>query len=167
MPSSRTAAHAALFGIVCFNAVGAAHAQTSAPAAAQQVVRAGAQPSAQGPADFFTGRVRVDPVWPANADLNVSGGLVTFEPGARSAWHTHPMGQRLVVTSGVGLTQEWGQPAQVIRPGDVVWCPPRVKHWHGAGPTTAMTHLHVTGTTPDGKNVTWMEKVSDEQYNAR
>ena len=127
--------------------------------------RAGTQPSAAGPADYFTGRVRVDPVWPADNDINASGGMVTFEPGARSAWHTHPKGQRLVVMSGVGLTQEWGKPVQEIRPGDVVWCPPGVKHWHGAAPTTAMSHLAVTGTV-DGKNVKWMEKVTDEQYNA-
>ncbi|MCC3261927.1 cupin domain-containing protein, partial [Paenibacillus polymyxa] len=113
-----------------------------------------------------TGRARIDPVWPADKNINASGGLVTFEPGARSAWHTHPAGQRLVVTSGVGLTQEWGKPVQVIRPGDVVWCPPGVKHWHGAAPGTAMTHLAITGTV-DGKNVTWMEKVTDAQYNAR
>jgi quercetin dioxygenase-like cupin family protein len=137
-----------------------------AQAEAQQITRAGSQPSAAGPSETFTGRVRVDPVWPADASINASGGLVTFEPGARSAWHTHPAGQRLVVQSGVGLTQEWGKPVQVIRPGDVVWCPPNVKHWHGAAPTTAMTHLAVTGTL-DGKNVNWMEKVSDEQYNAR
>ena len=135
-------------------------------AADQQIILAGAQPSAVGPADYFTGRVRVDPVWPANGGINASGGLVTFEPGARSAWHTHPAGQRLVVVSGVGLTQEWGKPIQEIRPGDVVWCPPGVKHWHGAAPTTAMTHLAVTGTA-DGKNVTWMEKVTDEQYSMR
>ena len=122
------------------------------PAAAQQITRAGSQPSAAGPADYFTGRVRVDPVWPANAQINASGGMVTFEPGARSAWHTHPAGQRLVVMSGVGLTQEWGKPVQEIRPGDMVWCPPGVKHWHGAAPTTAMSHLAVTGTV-DGKNV--------------
>lgn len=95
-----------------------------------------------------------------------SGALVTFEPGARSAWHTHPAAQRLYVVSGVGLTQERGKPVQAIRHGDVVWCPPGVKHWHGASPSTAMTHLAVTGTL-DGKNVNWMEKVSDEQYNAR
>ena len=112
------------------------------------------------------GRTRIDPVWPADENINASGGLVTFEPGARSAWHTHPAGQRLVVVSGVGLTQEWGKPIQEIRPGDVVWCPPGVKHWHGAAPTTAMVHLAVTGTV-DGKNVAWMEKVTDEQYNAR
>ncbi|AEG91435.1 (R)-mandelonitrile lyase [Ramlibacter tataouinensis] len=134
-------------------------------AAAQEITRAGSQASAAGPAEFFTGRVRVDPVWPSDGSINASGAFVTFEPGARSAWHTHPAGQRLVVTSGVGLTQEWGRPVQAIRPGDVVWCPPGVKHWHGAGPTTAMTHLAVTGTA-DGRNVTWMEKVDDEQYNA-
>jgi len=133
---------------------------------AQEITRAGSQPSSIGPAEFFTGRVRVDPVWPADANINASGALVTFEPGARSAWHTHPAGQRLVVQSGVGLTQEWGKAVQVIRPGDVVWCPPGVKHWHGAAATTAMTHLAVTGTL-DGKNVSWMEKVSDEQYSAR
>jgi len=158
---------AALAGFLGIVAAGAADAQPSTAPAGQEIVRAGSQPSQQGPAEYFTGRVRVDPVWAANADINATGGWVTFEPGARSAWHTHPRGQRLVVVSGLGLTQEWGKPAQVLRPGDVVWCPPAVKHWHGAGPTTAMTHLHVTGTTPDGNNVTWMEKVSDEQYHAR
>lgn len=140
--------------------------QTGAATDAQHIIRVGSQPSAAGPADFFTGRARIDPVWSADKNINVSGGLVTFEPGARSAWHTHPAGQRLVVVSGVGLTQEWGKPVQEIRPGDVVWCPPGVKHWHGAASTTAMTHLTVTATV-DGKNVTWMEKVADEQYNAR
>jgi quercetin dioxygenase-like cupin family protein len=142
------------------------NAGSASSAPAQQITRAGSQPSAPGPADFFTGRVRVDPVWPADGDITASGGLVTFEPGARSAWHTHPKGQRLVVVSGVGLTQEWGKPIQEIRPGDVVWCPPGVKHWHGAGPSAAMTHLAVTGTA-EGKNVEWMEKVSDAQYTAR
>ena len=141
----------------------AAEPQANTEAAAQQIARAGTQPSAAGPADYFT---RVEPVWPADNNINASGGLVTFEPGARSAWHTHPGGQRLVVFSGVGLTQEWGKPIQEIRPGDVVWCPPGVKHWHGAGSATSMTHLAVTGVV-DGRNVTWMEKVSDEQYNAR
>ncbi|RZJ19743.1 MAG: cupin domain-containing protein [Haliea sp.] len=145
---------------------GSAVAQGTAPAAAQEITRAGAQASEAGPAELFTGRVRIDRVWGTDAHLNTSGAWVTFEPGARSAWHTHPAGQRLVVLSGVGLTQEWGKPAQAIRPGDVVICPPGVKHWHGAGPTTAMTHLAVTGSA-GGKNVTWMEKVSDEQYNAR
>lgn len=142
------------------------HAHAPAAAQPQQISRAGSQASLVGPAEFFTGRVRIDPVWPADKDINASGNLVTFEPGARAAWHTHPAGQRLVVVSGVGLTQEWGRPVQEIRPGDVIWCPPGVKHWHGAAPATAMSHLAVTGTL-DGKNVEWMEKVSDEQYNAR
>src|SRR6476469_750439 len=131
-------------------------------AEAQEITRAGSQPSVAGPAEFFTGRVRVDPVWPADAHINTSGALVTFETGARSAWHTHPAGQRLVVVSGVGLVQQAGQPVETIRPGDVVWCPPGVKHWHGAASTTAMTHIAVTGTV-DGKSVDWMEKVSDAQ----
>ena len=143
-----------------------AAAQTPNAPAAQQITRAGTQASTVGPSDWFTGRVRVDPLWAADSNIHVSGLWVTFEPGARSAWHTHPIGQRLVVISGQGLTQEWGKPVQVIRPGDVVLCPPGVKHWHGAGPTTAMTHMAVTGTL-DGKNVTWMEKVSDQQYAAR
>lgn len=136
-------------------------------AAAQQITRAGTQASTTGPAEYFTGHARVDPLFPADANINASAAYVTFEPGARSAWHTHPAGQRLVVTAGVGLVQEWGKPVQEIRPGDVIWCPPGVKHWHGAGPTTAMTHLSVAGTAADGKNVNWMEKVTDEQYNAR
>lgn len=131
-----------------------------------QITLAGEQSSSEGPAAFFTGRVRVDPLSLAGADINASSAYVTFEPEARSAWHTHPKGQYLVVTPGVGLTQEWEKPVQIIRPGDVVWCPPGVKHWHGAAPTTAMTHLAITGTA-DGKNVNWMEKVSDAQYNAR
>lgn len=162
-----TSSSAVLFAaLISITAAGFSAAQPVAPAPAQEITRAGAQPSASGPAEFFTGRVRVDPVWPADGNINASGGLVTFEPGARSAWHTHPAGQRLYVLSGVGLTQEWGKSVQVIRPGDGVWCPPNVKHWHGAMPTTAMTHLAVTGTL-QGRNVNWMEKVSDEQYNAR
>ncbi|MEG5263029.1 cupin domain-containing protein [Pseudomonas sp. JDS28PS106] len=141
---------------------GAASAEKSAREG-QEISRAGEQASIAGPEQFFTGRVRIDPVWPANEHISASGALVTFEPGARSAWHTHPAGQRLVVTSGVGLTQEWGKPVQMIRPGDVIWCPPGVKHWHGAAPATAMTHMAVTPTL-DGKNVDWMEKVTDEQY---
>ena len=138
-------------------------AEPTAASLEQQITRAGSQGSSAGPSDYFTGRVRVEPVWQAEGGLNASGGMVSFEPGARSAWHTHPLGQRLVVMSGVGLTQAWGQPVQVIRAGDVISCPPGVKHWHGAAADTAMTHLAVTGTL-DGKNVTWMEKVSDEQY---
>lgn len=132
-------------------------------ARSQRLIPAGSQASISGPEQNFTGRARIDPLWPADSFINTSGALVTFEPGARSAWHTHPAGQRLVVMSGVGLVQEWGKTVQVIRPGDVVWCPPGVKHWHGAAPETAMTHLAVTGTVDD-KNITWMEKVNDEQY---
>lgn len=153
---------------LCAAALQAAVAGAAEPKATegQRITGVGSQASVAGPAEYFTGRVRVDPLWPAGEDIHASGAMVTFEPGARSAWHTHPAGQRLVVVSGVGLTQEWGKPVQQIRPGDVIWCPPGVKHWHGAAPTTAMTHLAVTGTK-DGKNVEWMEKVSDDQYQAR
>ena len=140
--------------------------EPAVPITAQQIFRAGATPSVAGPEATFTGRVRVDQLWPATSGITASGGYVTFEPGARSAWHTHPAGQRLVVISGVGRTQEWGKPVQELRAGDVVWCPPGVKHWHGASPAVAMTHLAVTGML-DGKNVEWMEKVSDEQYTTR
>lgn len=131
----------------------------------QQISRAGSQASVAGHADFFTGQVRVDPLFAATDEINASGAYVSFEAGARSAWHTHPAGQRLVVTSGVGRVQEWGKPMQEIRPGDVIICPPGVKHWHGAAPTSAMTHLAVTGSV-DGQSVQWLEKVLDEQYNA-
>ena len=157
-----------LLGVAVCAAIPFANAGDEAKeySAAQQISRAGTQASVAGPADYFTGRVRVDPLFPASSEINASGAYVTFEPGARSAWHTHPAGQRLVVVSGVGLIQEWGKPVQEIRPGDVVVCPPGVKHWHGAAPTTAMTHLAVTGTV-DGKSVEWLEKVTDDQYNAR
>ena len=143
---------------------GAANADTTP---SQTITPTGSQASIIGNNEIFTGHVRVDMVWPATDHINASGAYVTFDPGARSAWHTHPKGQQLVVTSGVGLTQEWGKPVQVIKPGDVIWCPPGVKHWHGASGDVAMTHLAVTGTDEDGKNVEWMEKVSDEQYNAQ
>ncbi|WP_223538199.1 carboxymuconolactone decarboxylase family protein [Pseudomonas sp. GL-B-16] len=159
-----------LLGIaVCAAApfAGAAGADNiSEPRAAQQISRAGSQASATGPAEYFTGQVRVDPLFSATGEINASGAYVTFEPGARSAWHTHPAGQRLVVVSGVGLTQEWGKPVQEIHPGDVIVCPPGVKHWHGAAPASAMTHLAVTGAV-DGKNVQWLEKVTDAQYGPR
>lgn len=139
---------------------------SAAAIAGQQISRAGSRPSALGPEATFTGRVRVEQVWPASSQITASGAYVTFEPGARSAWHTHPAGQQLVVVSGVGRTQEWGKPIQELRAGDVVWCPPGVKHWHGASPMATMTHLAVTGML-NGKNVEWMEKVSDEQYTER
>ena len=127
------------------------------------ITRAGSQPSAKGSAEYFTGAVRVDPMFPATASSQVSGGHVTFEPGARSAWHTHPVGQTLIITSGLGWVQQWGGPKQEVRAGDVVWFPPGIKHWHGASATTAMTHIAIQETI-DGKNVDWLEQVSDEQY---
>jgi quercetin dioxygenase-like cupin family protein len=130
----------------------------------QNITKAGSQASIKGPSEYFTGNVRIDPLFPANDSAQFSGGSVTFEPGARSAWHIHPAGQRLIVTAGVGWTQEWGGPVTEVRAGDVIWCPPGVKHWHGATPTTAMTHIALTGVL-NGKNVEWLEKVSDRQYN--
>jgi quercetin dioxygenase-like cupin family protein len=127
------------------------------------IQRAGTQASTKGPADRFSGTVRVDPLFAARDPGRTSGGSVTFEPGARSAWHTQPLGQVLIVTSGVGRVQQWEGAIQEIRPGDVVWIPPNVKHWHGAAPTTAMTHIAIQEQL-DGKVVDWMEKVSDEQY---
>jgi quercetin dioxygenase-like cupin family protein len=132
----------------------------------QMISRAGSQASVKGPAEFFTGNVRIDPLFPANDSAPYSGAYVTFEPGARSAWHIHPTGQHLLVTAGVGRTGEWGGQVEEIKTGDVIWCPPKVKHWHGASPTTAMTHIAITGTI-NGKNVEWMEKVTDEQYNGK
>ena len=129
-----------------------------------EIRRSGSQPSQKGPADNFTGAVRIDPLFAAPAPARVSGGLVTFEPGARSAWHTHPLGQTLIVTSGVGWTQCWGEPRTEIRAGDVIWCPPGHKHWHGATSTTAMTHIAIQEHNGDGKVVAWLEKVSDDQY---
>ena len=127
------------------------------------IKRNGSRSSGKGPEAYFTGTVRVDPIFQAGDPARVSGGHVTFEPGARSAWHTHPLGQTLIVTSGLGWAQSEGGPIEEIRPGDVIWFPPGEKHWHGAAPTTAMTHIAVTEFLND-KNVDWMEKVSDEQY---
>src|SRR5215213_3924082 len=128
-----------------------------------RITRGGSQSSAKGSAQYFTGAVRVDPLFPATAPSRVSGGHVTFEPGARSNWHTHPLGQTLIITSGLGWVQRDGGPIEEVRPGDVVWFPPGLKHWHGATSTTAMTHIAITESL-NGKNVDWMEKVSDEQY---
>jgi quercetin dioxygenase-like cupin family protein len=127
------------------------------------IARAGSQPSSQGPARYFTGSARVDPLFAVHPPSTTSGAYVTFEPGARSAWHSHPAGQVLIVTAGAGRVQRWGGPAQEIRPGDVVWTPPGVKHWHGAAPSTPVTHIAIQDSV-GGKNVEWMEKVSDEQY---
>lgn len=130
-----------------------------------QIIRNGSQPSAKGPADWFTGAVRVDPLFQAPEPARVRCATVTFEPGARTAWHTHPLGQILIVTAGCGRAQRWGGPVEEIRAGDVVWFEPGEKHWHGASPTTAMTHIAVQEAL-DGKTVEWMEHVSDEQYMA-
>ena len=128
-----------------------------------RVTRSGSQPSREGPAQNFTGSVRIDPLFDRNTPSRASGARVTCEPGARTAWHTHPLGQTLIVTGGSGWVQQWGGSGQEIREGDVVWIPPGQKHWHGATATTGMTHIAVQEYL-DGKNVEWMEKVTDEQY---
>ena len=128
-----------------------------------EIKRAGTQPSNKGPADWFTGTVRIDPLFQANDRARAAGNSVTFEPGARTAWHTHPLGQVLIVTSGRGLVQRWGGSIEEMLPGDVVRFEPGEKHWHGAAPTTALTHIAIQEQL-DGKAVEWLEHVSDEQY---
>jgi quercetin dioxygenase-like cupin family protein len=128
-----------------------------------EIRRIGTQASSKGPSDWFTGTVRIDPLFQAPAPARVQSVNVTFEPGARTAWHTHPLGQTLIVTAGCGWVQRDGEPIEEVRPGDVIWFPPSEKHWHGATPTTAMTHVAIQEQL-DGKAVDWMEKVSEEQY---
>jgi quercetin dioxygenase-like cupin family protein len=128
-----------------------------------ELKRVGSQPSMKGPEAYFTGTVRIDPLNPGHEPSRVSVASVTFEPGARSAWHTHPLGQTLVVTAGCGWTQCEGEPIVEIRAGDVIWCPPGHKHWHGGSATTSMTHIAIQEAL-DGVNVVWMEKVSDAEY---
>jgi quercetin dioxygenase-like cupin family protein len=128
-----------------------------------EIKRSGSQPSTKGPADWFTGAVRIDPLFEAPKPARVRGASVTFEPGARTAWHTHPLGQTLIVTAGCGWVQCEGSPIEEIHPGDVVWISPNERHWHGATSTTAMTHIAIQEAL-DGKVINWMEKVSDEQY---
>jgi quercetin dioxygenase-like cupin family protein len=128
-----------------------------------EIRRSGSQPPRMGPGNYFSGTVRIDPVFEAADPARVVVASVTFEPRARTAWHTHPLGQTLIVTAGCGRAQRWGGPVEEIRPGDVVWFPPGEKHWHGATPTTAMTHLAVQERL-DGKTVDWMEQVDDDQY---
>ncbi len=130
-----------------------------------EIKRIGSQASCTGPAGWFTGTVRIDSPFKGSDPAHVSGAIVTFEPGARTAWHTHPLGQTLIVTAGCGRVQREGGPIEEIRPGDVVWFPPGEKHWHGAAPTAAMTHIAIVEEL-DGKSADWMEKVRDEQYNA-
>ena len=130
-----------------------------------EIKRSGSEASTKGSAEYFTGAVRLDPLFAPPAPARVRGAAVTFEPGARTAWHTHPLGQTLVVTTGRGWTQRWGGPVEEIRPGDVIWIPPGEKHWHGATATTGMSHLAIQEQL-DGKVVDWMEQVSEEQYRA-
>jgi quercetin dioxygenase-like cupin family protein len=128
-----------------------------------EITRVGSQPSNKGRAEYFTGTVRIDPLFQPHAPARTSAGSVTFEPGARSAWHTHPLGQTLLITAGCGWVQQEGGPVEEVHPGDVVWFPPGVRHWHGASPTTAMTHIAIQEGI-NGKVVDWLEHVSDEQY---
>jgi quercetin dioxygenase-like cupin family protein len=128
-----------------------------------EIKRSGSEASRKGPAEWFTGTVRIDPLFQAPEPARVSGGHVTFEPGARTAWHTHPLGQTWIITSGLGWVQREGGPVEEVRPGDIVWFPPNEKHWHGASAATAMTHIAIQESL-NGKNVDWLEKVSDEQY---
>lgn len=130
------------------------------------IKRCGSQPSGKGSAEWFTGTVRIDPLFEAHDPARAGGASVTFVPGARTAWHSHPLGQTLIVTAGCGRVQRWGGAIEEIRPGDVVWIPPGEKHWHGAAPTTAMTHIAIQEYL-DGKAADWMEHVSDEQYQGR
>ena len=128
-----------------------------------EIQRNGSQPSGKGPADWFTGTVRIDAPFKGSDPARISGATVTFEPGARTAWHTHPLGQTLIVTAGCGRVQRVGGPIEEIHPGDIVWFPPGEKHWHGAAPTTAMTHIAIAEAF-DGRVVEWMEKVTDKEY---
>ena len=128
-----------------------------------RITRSGSQPSAKGSVEYFTGAVRIDSRFQQSDPARVGGGIVTFEPGARTAWHTHPLGQTLIVTAGAGLIQQWGGPIQEMKQGDIVWIPPGVKHWHGATATTGMTHIAIAEKLV-GKTSDWMEQVSDEQY---
>ena len=154
------------FALTVFTGVFAEASAAEENKAGQVIYRAGTQASVKGSPDIFTGNVRVDPLYPAGNGMRSIGGSVTFEPGARSNWHIHPVGQALIVTSGVGLTQEWGKSIREIRAGDVVGCPAGVKHWHGAWPNSAMTHIAVT-EDKDGSCVQWLEKVTDEQYSGK
>jgi quercetin dioxygenase-like cupin family protein len=148
-----------------FAATAISFALLAAPALAEstEISPNGSRPSTKGAPQNFTGSVTVDPLYAANANTSSLGGLVTFEPGARTTWHTHPAGQVLIIMSGMGWVQEDGGPKREVKPGDVVWFPPGVKHWHGASSTTSMSHIAITNLI-DGKNVDWMEHVSDEQY---
>ena len=156
--------HAAIAISLCMLA-SVAQSQTSKDQGAIWIMRSGSQSSRQGPAENFTGSVRVDPLFQATAPARASGALVTFAPGARTAWHAHPLGQILIVTAGTGRVQRWGDPVEEIHQGDIVWIPPGQKHWHGAPPNISMAHIAIVEQL-GGKSVEWMEKVSDAQYGA-
>ena len=167
--TNRTSTAVALV-LTAFASAGAAHATISSGETDQSskpetitITRSGTKPSSRGPAEYFTGTARIAPLFNANAPSRANGASVTFEPKARTAWHTHPLGQTLIVTAGVGRVARWGEAAQEIRAGDVVWIPPGQKHWHGATPTTGLTHIAIQERV-GGKNVEWLEHVTDEQY---
>lgn len=145
---------------------GAPPAASSGDSQTISITRSGSQPSNMGSVEYFTGAVRIDSRFQRNDPARVGGGIVTFEPGARTAWHTHPLGQTLIVTAGAGLIQQWGGPIQEMKQGDVVWVQPGVKHWHGATATTGMSHIAIAERL-DGKSADWMDKVTDEQYNGK
>ncbi len=145
------------------SASGAALAVSSGDSQTIGITRSGSQPSTKGTDEYFTGAVRIDSQFQQSDPARVGGGIVTFEPGARTAWHTHPLGQTLIITAGTGLIRQWGSPIQEMKQGDVIWIPPGVKHWHGAAATTGMTHIAIAESL-EGKSANWMEKVSDEQY---
>ena len=159
----KAGAGAAFVAPALLRASASAAAPTERKASHVEIKRAGSQPSQKGPAEWFTGTVRIDPLFAAPAPARAAGAAVTFEPGARTAWHTHPLGQTLVVLSGLGLVQREGGGIEEIRPGDVVWFAPGERHWHGASPRTAMTHIAIQESL-DGKAVEWLEHVTDEQY---
>ena len=154
---------AALAGAGAAAATPASTAPTKGRNQAMEITRAGSQPSGRGPADWFTGTVRIDPLFGPPEPARVNGALVTFEPGARTAWHTHPLGQTIIITAGCGWVQVEGGSKEEVRPGDIVWFPPGIRHWHGATATQGMTHIAIAEAL-DGKVVDWMEKVSDDQY---
>jgi quercetin dioxygenase-like cupin family protein len=156
-------------GFAALAAAGRAGAQAPIPTSStrrngtMEIKRSGSQPSRKRPVEYFTGAVRVDPLFAAPEPARVGGGSVTFEPGARSVWHTHPLGQTLIITSGLGRVQREGGSIEEVRTGDVIWFPPGLKHWHGASPSTAMSHIAIQESL-NGNNVDWLEKVSDKQY---
>lgn len=157
---------AALLSLSARDLIRAAESSTNIKEHKMEIIRNGSHPSVTGPEDWFSGTTRIDPLFDAHEPARAAGASVTFEPGARTAWHTHPLGQTLIVTSGLGRVQVWGEAIQEIRPGDVVWFPPGVKHWHGASPETAMTHIAIQEAL-EGKVVEWLEHVTDEQYGTK